>query len=311
MRDGSPLELALAIAGGLVPELEPTGDAIVFLRSDGTPAVRYAGLYAYDATGARLPARLALRDGGFAIEVDDSTAVYPIVVDPFVQLAKLTAADGAAGDDFGGSVSIDNGTMVIGAVNDDGSGSAYVFVGSENVWTQQAKLTASDGAANDSFGVSVGVSGDTIVVGAKLDDDSGLDSGSAYVFVRTGSTWSQQAKLLAGDGALDDNFGEAVAIAGDIVVVGVPLDDHNGGGNAGAAYVFQRDLGGAANWGQRKKLTASEADPTENFGAAVSLDGDTLAVGAPAHDGSKGAVYVFERGLGGGRQLGPEEDTFF
>ena len=139
----------------------------------------------------------------------------------FRQRAKLTATDGAAGDLFGGSVSIDGDTMVIGAYKDDdkglNSGSAYVFTrdttgGITSGWTQVAKLTADDGAAGDYFGRSVSIDGDTVVIGAYFDDDDGSNSGSAYVFTRVTagditSGWTQVAKLTAADGAAGDNFG--------------------------------------------------------------------------------------------------------
>ena len=133
---------------------------------------------------------------------------------PGAQQAKLTAADPAPDDWFGRSVAIDGQTAVVGSVGDDNvgtdSGSAYVFTRSGATWTQEAKLTASDAAGSDNFGFSVAVSGDTAVVGAFGDDDRGLNSGSAYVFTRTGTTWTQQAKLTASDGAQFDNFGRAV-----------------------------------------------------------------------------------------------------
>src|SRR3990172_6640980 len=145
------------------------------------------------------------------------------------QQAKLTASDGAAGDVFGERVSVDGDTALVGAMFDDDSGtdsgSAYVFVRSGTTWSQQAKLTAGDGAAGDQFGFSVSVHGDTALVTARLDDDKGGDSGSAYVFVRSGTTWSQQAKLTAGDGAAGDWFGVNVSLDGDTALVGAPFDD--------------------------------------------------------------------------------------
>ena len=132
-------------------------------------------------------------------------------------------------------------TIVLGARGDDDagmdSGSAYVFVRSGTTWTQQTKLTASDAAAGDSFGESVALSGDTIVVAAYEDDGAGMDSGSAYVFVRNGTAWSQQSKLTANDGAADDHFGESIALRGDTFVSGAPFDDDDGA-NSGSAYVF-------------------------------------------------------------------------
>ena len=127
-------------------------------------------------------------------------------------------------DNFGDSVAIAGDTIVVGAPGDDDngsdSGSAYVFTRTGTTWTEQAKLTASDGAADDYFGSSVAIAGDTIVVGASGDDDEWQCSGSAYVFTRTGTTWTEQAKLTASDGAANDHFGGSVAIAGDTIVVG-------------------------------------------------------------------------------------------
>ena len=138
---------------------------------------------------------------------------------------------------------------------------------------EQAKLTASDGAANDHFGVSVAIAGDTIVVGAYGDDDSGSDSGSAYVFTRTGTTWTEQTKLTASDGAAGDQFGTSVAITGDTIVVGADLDDTA----SGSAYVFTRT--GTA-WMEQAKLTASDGAAVDSFGISVAIVGDTIVVGA-------------------------------
>ena len=154
---------------------------------------------------------------------------------------ELLASDGAADDAFGYSVAVDGDTAVIGAVQDDdngsNSGSAYVYTRSGTTWSQQAKLTASDGAADDWFGTSVAVDGDTAVVGAYWDDDNGSKSGSAYVYTRSGTTWSQQNKLTASDGAADDRFGGRVAVNGDTAVIGAMWHDDNGS-NSGSAYVF-------------------------------------------------------------------------
>ena len=124
------------------------------------------------------------------------------------EIAKLLDNNGTASDVFGNSVAVDGDTAVIGAPQADGNvggtGAAFVFLRSAGVWTEQAKLTASDADALDDFGRSVSVSGDTAVVGAVGDDDNGNLSGSAYVFVRTGSTWTEQAKPTASDGAVSD-----------------------------------------------------------------------------------------------------------
>jgi hypothetical protein len=173
--------------------------------------------------------------------------------------AKLTASDGAGGDQFGGSVAISGETVVVGARQDDlganiDQGSAYVFVRSGTTWSQQTKLTASDGAANDFFGGSVAISGETTVVGA-LSDNVGANTnqGSAYVFVRSGVSWNEQAKLTASDGATSDQFGNSVAISGETVIVGASGDDVGANPNQGSAYVFMRSGG---SWSQQTRLMA-------------------------------------------------------
>jgi len=145
-----------------------------------------------------------------------------------VQQAKLTASDAAAGDNFGFSVAVSGPTAVVGAPSKN---SVYVFTRSGSTWSQQAKLTASDAAAGDNFGYSVAVSGSTAVVSA-VGKNSG--TGAAYVFTRSGSTWSQQAKLTAGDAAVFDQFGFSVALSGSTAVAGAP----NKNSATGAAYVY-------------------------------------------------------------------------
>jgi hypothetical protein len=139
-------------------------------------------------------------------------------------------------------VSVDGDTALVGASGDDdagfSSGSAYVFTRSGTAWTQQAKLTAADAASGDQFGYAVSVDGDTALVGARFDDDAGSFSGSAYVFTRSGTVWTQQAKLTAADAAGGDEFGWSVSVDGDTALVGAYLDD-DGGTDSGSAYVFE------------------------------------------------------------------------
>jgi hypothetical protein len=218
----------------------------------------------------------------------------------WTQQAKLIASDGAAGDNFGWAVSISGDTAIVGALGDDapganGSGSAYVFVRSGAIWTQQQKLTASDGAINDGFGYSVSISGDTAIVGAFHDDAPASDSGSAYVFVRSGTVWTQQPRFTASDGAANDQFGISVSISGESAIVGA-VSDASG---TGSAYVFVRS-GGV--WTQQQKLTASDGEIGHHFGNAVSLSGESAIVGAENGEtltvGNSGAAYVFVRSGG-------------
>jgi len=214
------------------------------------------------------------------------------------QQAKLTATDGAAGDEFGYSVAISGDTAVIGAARDDDkgndSGSAYVFTRSGTSWSQQAKLTAADGAAGDVFSISVALSGDMVVIGADLGDEKGENSGAAYVFTRSGSTWSQQAKLTAADGAAGDLFGIRIALSGDTAVIGAARDDDKGD-NSGAAYVFIRS---GTTWNQQAKLTATDGAANDRFGTRVALSGNTAVIGAILDDDNSdnsGSAYVFTR----------------
>ncbi len=219
----------------------------------------------------------------------------------WVQQAKLIASDAAASDLFGWSVSVHGDTAVVGAPFADqpgkaNAGAAYVFVRSDGVWTQQAKLTASDSAAGDQFGVSVSISGNSVLVGARMDDHAGgIDAGSAYVFVQSGGVWTQDGKLVATDGAAGDLFGFSVAIHNEVMMLGAPNNDHAGGAEAGALYLFGRDLGGSG-WIQRSKQTASDAAAGDGFGSTVAIYNETAVVGAPGDDdggGGAGAAYVF------------------
>jgi len=220
---------------------------------------------------------------------------------------KLLASDGAAVDYLGISVAIDGDVVVAGAPyangpgNDYDVGAAYVFVRWPNGWppgtlNEDAKLLASDRATADQFGHSVAISGDTIVVGAIGDegDEPGMwDVGSAYVFVGSGSSWTQHAKLRASDGAAWDEFGRSVAISGDTVVVGVPYANQH----TGSAYVFVEPVpygwGGVLN--EDTKLLASDGS-VGGFGASVAISANTIVVGQPGGDGgtgASGAAWVF------------------
>jgi hypothetical protein len=175
-------------------------------------------------------------------------------------------------------------------------------------YLQRAKLTAGDGAADDVFGYSVSIDGDTVVIGAYLDDDKGSDSGSAYVFTRDTagnptSGWTQVAKLTAGDGAVADRFGYSVSIDGDTVVIGAYWDDDKGD-KSGSAYVFTRVTAGelTSNWTQVDKLTAGDGAAGDRFGTSVSIGGDTMVVGAYLDDDKEdnsGSAYVFTRATPG------------
>jgi hypothetical protein len=189
---------------------------------------------------------------------------------------------------------------IVGNVLGAGPGAAYVFTRTGEAWSEQAKLTSADGSANDQFGYSVGVSGDTAAVGV-LNDDIGaaVDQGSARVFTRTGSTWTQQAKLVAADGAPGDGMGFSVSISGDTVATGAYFDDIGSNPKQGSAYVFVR---AGTSWAQQAKLTAPDGAIADLFGRALAVDRDTLVVGAHFDEAEgqspvaqQGAAYVYNR----------------
>ena len=199
------------------------------------------------------------------------------------QSAILRASDGVPRDYFGQSVAISGSTVVIGAWGHKRpAGAAYVFTGSGKTWSQTVELHPSNPAAYDA-GISVGVSGPVIVVGAFGQNNA---TGAAYVFAQSGGTWTQSAELTPSDGAPDDFFGEAVAVSGTAIVVGA----HQHASVTGAAYVYTES--GAA-WPQTSELVASDGAPGDQFGVSVALSGNTAVIGAQGHDSGAGAAYVF------------------
>jgi hypothetical protein len=153
------------------------------------------------------------------------------------------------------------------------------------------KLSADVPANNNRFGYSVDISGDTVVVGAYGD----AGSGSAYLFQRNqggADSWGQAQKLTAADAADNDYFGCSVGISGATIVVGATWDDDNGN-SSGSAYIFERNQGGADDWGEVTKLTASNAEGGDSFGDSVSISGETVVIGAHGKSAGRGAAYLF------------------
>lgn len=212
--------------------------------------------------------------------------------------AKLIASDAGSSDFFGYSVAIDGDTAVVGAVLDDAvgfdSGSAYVFVRSAGVWSEQAKLLPSDLGASDQCGYAVAVDGDTLAVGAIEANGNVSDSGAVYVFARSGSTWTEQAKL-SGPPNFGGSFGRSVAIEGDTLVVG---DDTAVGFQFGRAFVFRRS---GSTWTQIAELVSNAPTTNDAFGCSVAIAADTVVVGARGATGyvfGTGAAFVFRESAG-------------
>ncbi len=236
--------------------------------------------------------------------------------DSWDEKAKLTALDAQDDDRFGTDVAVANDTVVVGAPEEDGSGTnrgaAYVYQQDKNgadQWGQVTKIQPLDPQNDDEFGYAVAIWQDIIVVGAPFEDGAGSDRGAAYVFDRhlMGlDNWGQVTKITADVPENADQFGYSVSLSGDTLIVGANYDDE-AGPEAGAAYIFERHVGGPNGWGTVRKLTADDASGADMFGSAVAVAGDFAIVGAPMWDGSLsniGAAYVFERDKNGPGQWG-------
>jgi LysM repeat protein len=341
------LSFNLTTRGDLRPKVSADAQSVTFQDASGATVLNYTGLKVWDADNKPLSSRFEPSGHrSFRLLVDEASARYPITIDPIAQQAYLKASNTGAYDSFGNSVAVSGDTVVVGAYGEDSSaagvngngsnnsaddaGAAYVFVRSGAVWSQQAYLKASNTGANDSFGISVAVSGDTVVVGAPGEADNAIgvngggsnnsatNSGAAYVFTRSGATWSQQAYLKASNTGESDQFGNSVAVSGDTVVIGAYGEDSSATGvngtssdnsafESGAAYVFVRS---GTVWSQQAYLKASNTGGGDVFGHSVAMSGDTVVIGAYSEDSSatgvngtssdnsafeSGAAYVFVR----------------
>jgi hypothetical protein len=232
----------------------------------------------------------------------DSGAVYVFehTGSAWQQRQKLTASDSCAGAQFGRSVAIEANTIAVGSNLFNNTGSAYIFARSAGVWSEQAKLTAPDAASGDNFGCSIALSGNTVVVGSYYDDSL---AGSAYVFVRTGSTWTFEQKLTASDAKASDRFGNSVALDINSALIGSYYRNLTGVNNAGSVYCFTRTAGA---WSQQGVLTASDPCTTDHFGCSVAIDANIAVIGAYECDinsiDNVGAAYVFSKGPAGWTQ---------
>ena len=336
--------------GGSADNSVPNSGAVLIFVRDGTTWSQQAFLKASQAGNSdQFGASLALSGDRLVVGADQESSsatggesnndanlagaayVFERNGETWSQQAFLKANNAARFDRFGSSVAISGDTIVIGARDEESSatggsddnsefdsGAAYVFVLDGTTWTQQAFLKADNAGADDEFGGSVAISGDTIVVGASLEDsefggndNSASNAGAAYVFVRNGITWSQQAMLKGDNTEGNDRFGTSVAISEGLIVVGADREDGSliGGGydntvsSSGAVYLFRRS---GTTWNQRQYLKASNAESNDNFGGAVAVSEGTLIVGAiredsnaidnPANndESAAGAAYIFQ-----------------
>ena len=215
---------------------------------------------------------------------------------------KLLDPNMAAYNQFGFGLAIDGDTIVAGAGLEDGGGTnrgaSYIFErnsGGPNNWGNVKTLTAAQPEDFSGFGGHADIDGDTLIIGAFLEDAGGQDYGAAYIFERNKGgvdNWGQVQKLTASDSQERDWFGSPVTVHGDNIAVGAYMKDGLES-HCGAAYVFSRDQGGANNWGQVQKLVSTIPEEYGAFGVSTDFNGDTIVVGASREDSRRGAAYVY------------------
>lgn len=267
-------------------------------------------VHVFDCVALPCPAPVALRPldldvgdlYGAAVAVDGDTAIVgaPGQLSGAVYVhvrsgggwsvqARLVATGGGVDEAFGTSVALEDNQLVVGAsAADDSAGAVYVFTRSGTAWSQQARLSASDATVGDRFGASVALSGDTILVGTPFDAAAppSYARGSAYVYLRSGATWTIQAQLSAPVGSNGDLFGSAVALRADRAIIGTPLAS----ARRGVAHLFER---AGAIWSHRQQLVASDGLASDRFGWSVALGDGFAVVGAPYWIEGCGAAYLY------------------
>jgi hypothetical protein len=314
--------LSLAVGGPL--RARSARSDVTFVNASGAVVVRYGGLTAVDATGRHLASTLTVRHGRVLIAVDDHGARYPITIDPLVQQGPNLFPNDltpGSGSQFGDAVAIspDGNTALVGALIDNSSkGGVWMFTRSGGVWSQQGqKIVPNDEVNSAEFGTSVALSrdGNTALIGGELDNSQ---TGAAWVYVRSGSNWIEQKKLLP-NGAVGSSvrFGHSVALSndGNTAVVGGPDDQGAGnpGVSGGAAWVFTRS---GTNWGTGLKISPSLQPNATNpsaFGTAVAVssDGSTVFIGGPEDGPGSGTVAVFTRAGNPVQRLTANDETGF
>jgi trimeric autotransporter adhesin len=309
-----PLTIAMGLSGDLTATADADGSEVTLKDHKQQASLIYGGLASYDADGKELRTWLEVHGQQVQLKVEDAAAVYPVVVDPWVQVARLTASDGASFNYLGNAISVsqDGKTILVAAAQKEvgtnlQQGTVYVFVQPAKGWSTssafQAELTASDGQAGDNFGASVALSADskTIVVGApQVTLNGNVDQGAVYVYTEPSSGWATTnqfaAKLTASNGAAYDWLGGSVAFDNVSVVAGAY--GHMVGSNPyqGEAYVYT-PTGGWSSMTETAQLTSSDGQPWDLFGFSVSAFNGVAVVDAVQatvnSQVSQGAAYVF------------------
>jgi hypothetical protein len=260
---------------------------VVLTAANGQAGDAFGAALAFDGSTLFVAAPNATNSQGAVYVYTYSSGVW-------TPKSELTAGDGQAGDLFGDVLALSGGNLVVGAPgHNGGTGAAYVFALSSGAWSEQAELTASDGLPGDSFGASVGIDGNTLVVGSpNATSPVAFLAGEAYVFTLSGGSWTQAAELSALDGQLGDLFGVAVAVSGSQIAIGAPQSNNQ----EGTVYLYTANTGG---WMPAVELTEGVYSAAgDQAGATLVLSGQTLIVGAYGDANSMGLVRIFTQ-IGG------------
>ncbi len=352
------LKLALKLSSEYRAELK--NNSLGFKDKAGQIKLNYGQLKSWDAQGKELKSIMSYnsKTKQLVLAINDTEASYPITIDPlftngrrmmvgggnryfgarvaysgdilavsdtsvdrddvvhifrrdsygyFDDEQKLVASDRGSSYHFGNAIAIFDDTLVVGAVWEDEKGNnvggVYLYRrGSDGVWGNEQKITASDKGRYDEFGTAVALFGDTLVVGAYGNDEKGSRSGAVYIYSRDkDGRWGSEQKLTASDGVDYNGFGTSVTISGNTLMVGAPWVNARGN-NKGAVYIYSRSDDG--EWGSEQKVIASDGGGidegfSDGFGRVIAFDGDTLATGVEAKDtdnNNSGAVYLYSRG---------------
>jgi hypothetical protein len=289
--------------GATISSLQNRGCLDVFARTGSTWSHQQRLVASTGAALDRLGSAVALSGNTLIGGLDSMDPLEPGASYEFTrsgsvwsQQARIAPATGTAGSRFGSALALDGNTAAIGAPYEN-AGATYVFVRSDNSWTQQTKITPQNGVSGDCFGSSIALRSGSLVAGSpQAATDAGPESGSAEIHVFQTTSWSFQAKLVAGNTPSFDLAGSAVALSADTALLGVPREDSAAGADSGAAYVFVRS---GTRWSRQAKLHASDPTAAALFGSAVALEQDTALIGAPlatvSSNAAAGAAYVFRR----------------
>ncbi len=306
---GAQSDDSLAPDGGSVFVYRRSGGSWLLFQQLGPAVLSTQDRFGFDVAiegttivvGARMDDEIARNAGAaYVFEFDANQGLW------LESQKLLDTVTGSEKDQFGHAVAIQGDTIVVGSRLDDGSGrnggSILIFERSATGWTTDGRIKPDDQVQGDQFGYDVDIYGDTIAVGARKDNSGGVDSGSVYIFERDAlGGWNETTEIIASNTTRNLWFGHSVSLSGDTLAVGTP--QRLSRFRAGHAYVFERDVGGADIWGETILLNDPGDSPEQdNFGFAVALDGDTLAVAARRDDGvapNAGRVYLHERDADG------------